>query len=549
MNKRNNTPAYTANNQNPIDIKVSGEEELLDSINHECQQADVDKINNRYNASNGGVYYLTPLSFAYKVWLFRWAPNLREYVIGGLYWHEVRNLLEDAGYYRRLIGKDYIFIQKRGSVIRETTPESMRHYIMEYVQSFHENVTFVYGKVDFSIPPGALQEIFLNNSNNLFNKTWLQHLKVHDEPVLKDTSDEMYFVFQNCLVVVTREGKSISDLHQRRGMCVWEDQIIRHDFNLIEDGTNSHFHSFLINISAMNDERLSSMSSGIGYLMHHHFNESEGQAVILYDESLGEGNAPMGGSGKGVLVNAIKQVRRVSKIDGKLLDIGNKFKWENVSPSTQVAWLDDVKPDFEFSMLHSNLTDGWTVERKFQSQFVIASKDSPKTVISSNSIIRGEGTTNKRRQFVIEVSDFYSRQIITGQEKPIEDTHGCIFFSDKSWSGDEWNKFFNVMFNCAHLYLKHKLIHFKGINVAYKQLIQSTDRDFVEWVNKEDLKINSDYETKLYFQKFTDEYGALLFEMSQRKFTENLKIFAKFKSWKLGTYQSGSKSYFRFVCI
>jgi hypothetical protein len=41
------------------------------------------------------------------------------------------------------------------------------------------------------------------------------------------------------------------------------------------------------------------MTTGIGYLMHHYFRESEGQAVILYDESITDLNTPMGGSGKG----------------------------------------------------------------------------------------------------------------------------------------------------------------------------------------------------------------------------------------------------------
>jgi hypothetical protein len=37
----------------------------------------------------------------------------------------------------------------------------------------------------------------------------------------------------------------------------------------------------------------------------------------------------------------------------------------------QVVWIDDIKPDFDFSLLHSNLTDGWTIERKNLPQFLM----------------------------------------------------------------------------------------------------------------------------------------------------------------------------------
>jgi hypothetical protein len=291
------------------------------------------------------------------------------------------------------------------------------------------------------------------------------------------------------------------------------------------------------------------MATGIGYLLHHHFRESEGQAVLFYDESITDIKTPMGGSGKGLIINAVKQVRNVTKVDGKHLANDNRFRWELVTPSTQIVWLDDVKSDFDFSILHTNLTDGWTIERKYLSQFVIDPQDSPKTVICSNSIIQGGGSTNRRRQFIIELSDFYSKQIIKGDEKPVEQTHGCIFFNKTTWQANEWNMFFSLMLDCAYQYLNSGLVHSSGINVEINRFRQATSEDFAEWVIDQDFEKNIQYETANYFKEFVSMYYGDNLSIGQRTFTGWIKEYARYKRWKFDRKQSNGTTYFLFNSI
>ncbi len=42
----------------------------------------------------------------------------------------------------------------------------------------------------------AIRETYLKNSNNIFNATRLEHVEIHDEPVLKDTEAGSFALFE-----------------------------------------------------------------------------------------------------------------------------------------------------------------------------------------------------------------------------------------------------------------------------------------------------------------------------------------------------------------
>ena len=503
-------------------------------------------IYTRYGTDSEGVEYLTPLSFGYKILMFKYSRDLKTFILSGLFYDEVRTILYKAGFAKRQIGNEFIFIQKEGCIIKEVNPEAMKGYMTAYVDSIEDSICFSYQEEQYQIPPAAIRETFLKHSNNIFNSVWLQHLKINDEPIKKDTETEMFFFFQDNFVTVSKNGIQAEKWDEKSGFCVWNTQIIQHDFLYTDDFKTSHFYQFLKNVTNHDEERFTTMATGIGYLLHHHSKVDEGQAVLFYDESITDIKNPMGRSGKGLAVNAIKQLRNVTKIDGKHFTNENRFKWGLVNPGTQIVWLDDAKPDFDFSILHTNLTDGWTIERKYFPQFLIEPKDSPKTVICSNSIIQGGGTTNKARKFIIEFGDYYSRQIIKGEEKPIEQTHGCIFFDKTAWQPKEWNMFFSLMFDCARQYLNKGLVSSTGINVEMNKFRQATSEDFAEWVKEQEFKEDKEYMTSAYFDDFIGIYYGENKSISQRIFTSWVKEYAGYKKWGFKRKQSNGTTYFFF---
>lgn len=501
-----------------------------------------------YSNDDKEIKYLSSLSIGYKLFRFNYSKTTENYELSGMLWDEIRNELHRAGFAKRKFGDNFCYIRVNGCIIKECTSVDMRDYMTSLIMSLDDLEFFYQGK-NHHITSAAIREVFLKSSNNFFNDKWLEHLQVHDKPIIKDSSSKMYFFFRNCLVTISKaDGLQMQQWDKISDYCIWNSQIIQRDYSYVPDFTSSHFYRFIKNVTDFNEKRFEAMKSALGYSLHHFYNESEGQAIIFLDETVTNIGKPMGGTGKGLIVNALRQLRNVAKIDGKHFNGQNRFCWEMVTPSTQIVWIDDVKPDFDFSVLHSNLTDGWTVEKKYFPQFYITPDDSPKTVLTSNSVIKGEGTTNIRRQFIVELSDFYSRQIINGNEKPIESTHGCIFFSDNSWEVNEWNMFYSFLFDCALQYLINGLVSFSGINVDLNRFRQTTDEDFVEWVNQQGFTKNSEYITSEKYKCFiTQFYGDGSISIGQKKFTNYIKAYAAYVKWTYNRVQKNGISYFFFT--
>lgn len=508
----------------------------------------VEKVYQLYSTDDAEIKYLSSLSIGYNLFRYNYSKSTENYELAGMLWDEVRNELHRAGFARRRFGSNYCFIKVNGCIIYECSSVDMRDYMTNIIMSM-DGLTFNYQGQNHQTTSAALREIFLKSSNNFFNDKWLEHLHIYDKPIIKDTISKMYFFFKNCLVTISKDdGLQQQQWGDIEDYCVWGSQIIQHDYYYVPDFTSSHFYWFIQNVTGSDGKRFEAMKTALGYSLHHYHNESEGQSVIFLDETITNLGKPMGGTGKGLIVNALKQLRNVAKIDGKHFSPQNRFCWEMVTPSTQIVWIDDVKPDFDFSVLHSNLTDGWTIEKKYVPQFYITPDDSPKTVITSNSVITGDGTTNIRRQFIVELSDFYSRQIVNGNEKPIEATHGCIFFSDISWDSKEWNMFYGFLFDCARQYLMTGLVSYAGVNIEHNRFRQSTDEDFAEWVVEQGFNKNIEYTTSEKYKDYISQfYGDGSIAIGQKKFTNYIKAYSTFMKWTYNRIQKNGVSYFYFT--
>lgn len=506
---------------------------------------EVDKLINdvydRYKSGDNEGVFITQIEFAFSILKFKFIKDATAYLPTTLHLDGIRNILHNAGFAKRCVGNNhYIYIKKVGCIIEETTPQIMQDYVLNLISELN----FTYQSEAYCIPVNTVRETFLKTMHLVFNGTWADCLNESKEPILKDTESEMFFCFKNQFVTVTKENIKAERWNEKSGFVVWQSQIIQHDFSYIQIYDSSVWYQFLNNVCNSDAGRLKTMFSAIGYLMHHYFKESEGQAVILYDEAITDLKKPQGGSGKGLIVNGIKQLRNTSKVDGKHFEGANRFKFEQVEPSTQLIWIDDTKPDFDFTLLFSNLTDGWTIERKYKSQFLIKASDSPKTVICSNSTLKGEGSSNTRRRFEIELSDFYSKQITSADIKPIEQTHGCIFFS-KQWNLSEWDMFFSVMMDAARLYLNTGLVPHKGINIALNRFKQIVGIDFAEWIEMSGIVANQWYTTKDYYSNFTQiYYGDSPQKISPKRFTEHLKAYAEYKQLKFDRKESNGNTHF-----
>ena len=298
------------------------------------------------------------------------------------------------------------------------------------------------------------------------------------------------------------------------------------------------------NICNHDEDRVKSIVSAIGYLLHNFSHPSNGQAIIAYDEEITDLKNPMGGTGKGIIQQGIAQLRTVVKIDGKKFDEKDKFSFQEIDERTQVVFFDDVQAKLGFERFNSILTEGWNIEPKRKQSFFIQPKDSPKVYITSNAIIQGGGTTAQRRQFIIELAPFYSK-LIRQKLEPIRHTHNCVFFSD-DWDKNEWNAFYTYMLDCVQLYMKHGLRYCKPVGLGANKLRQGTSEEFYEWVTEQIFEPEKQYDLGFLFSEFKMTYYGENSDFHRRTFTNWLKMYALTNDFEFKIKRTNNNALFKF---
>lgn len=482
----------------------------------------------------------------YDIWEFSRKDSKQTYSLSNLSASGLLELLELNGFFKLESGST-TFVHDSDSVIENASLNTIQEFMREYLRSISSSgISFTFEGERIKATCRNLQDVYLRQNHLTLNERQLGHLTVLPKQILRDKPGNAFFPFQNGIVSVTENGLKLIPYSELENTCVWKDSIIEHQFVQIKDRIECDMVKFLQNVTEECPERYSAMKSGIGYLLHGYTRPSSGRVIILYDQTITDPDSPQGGTGKGIIANAIRQLIPVTKIDGKRFDPGDRFCLQLVKRPDRVVWLDDVKPTFPFEFLFSAITDGMTVEKKNQVAFVFKPEYSPKILICSNTVLGCDGNSNQRRQYVIELSGYYSSQFANGVEEPIIKEHGREFFGKTDWDEKEWNAFYNFMIGCCIHYLQNGLVPYKRINVASNRLMQKTNQEFFEWVIAQDFATEQAYETKEIFQEFRNLYYGEESPLAQRTFTKWLKAFAQSKGWRHSVSRSGNKQYFTF---
>lgn len=462
--------------------------------------------------------------FSYGFWLF--AEKRGHVSPTGIYKLSIYKYLEELGYYKKYNSPgNYDIILVRNGLIQKVSIAQIQDELNQFVKQFDAALTLQYQGRKIRIEASALQETFYKNSHLICNFSALGNLQNHTLPILRDSAKEMFFPFQNCIVRVSQDGITTLNYSELSEQCLWAEQIIQFDFQLIkEEKQGSQFEEFVLNIAGKTPKKNNTFRSAIGFLLHNYSAPSQRMAVIAFDGSITDLKTPMGGSGKGILAQALGKMRRLATIDGKKFDPSDRFCFQNINETTQIVYIDDVKNDFDISRFNSILTEGYAVERKQLNELRIDPYYGPKTYITSNTIIKGEGTTYERRQFILEFSDFYPK-LLKQKLDPIVHTHGSVFFDNQAWDDNEWQRFFNFMLSCAEFYLLNGLQNSDFENLQANKLRQQTSEEFYEWLGNQKIPFDKPIDLTSWFIEFKDFCGDDG-RMQARTFFNYLKTYA-----------------------
>lgn len=409
-----------------------------------------------------------------------------------------------------------MFVRIVSNKVNETSVEVIKDFVLGYLTDKKEHNVWNYCAGNFKI----------------FTETYLLMLESVELMMLNDLKDKSFIAYKNGILEVTKDSLKIIDYLDVDGY-IWESHIINRNFS-IQDELNNDYRKFINNISS-NDSL--PVECVIGYLLSNYKNKMNNKAIILNDEVITEN--PEGGTGKGLFIQGLKQIRRVSILDGKSFDDKKSFPYQTVKQETNILVFDDVKKNFDFESKFSLVTEGMTLERKNKDAIKLKVEESPKMVISTNYAIKGEGNSHDRRRHEIEFAQYYGRDLTPYIEFKRQ------LFDD--WNESEFLAFDNYMVNCLQTYLSLGLVKQNAKNLKLRKLIAETSMEFVEWVgDKENMPLDVRRDKKYLFDAFTDEYVDYKKYLSRRKFNTWIQKYASFQGLQ---YRDGNTNGSRWLTL
>lgn len=367
-----------------------------------------------------------------------------------------KKFLEDYGFYKYAPhnSQKYMFVKVTNNLIDISSEEEIKDFILSYLEKLNDMSVYNY----------------FAEKTKYFKEDFLSLLDTVDIHFMLDTIDYSYIYFKNVALKVYSDRVDVMDYVDLDGF-VWRNQVIDRDY--IDCPVDEcDFKKFVSNISDNDPERILSIESTIGYLLSSYKDPGFSPAVILNDEVITDN--PEGGTGKGLLVQGISQMKRVSLIDGKSFSFDGEFALQSIETDTQLISFDDVKKGFNFERLFSAITEGITIRKLYQASIKIPFKHSPKIIITTNYAIRGKGNSFERRKWELELKQFYSKNFT-----PV-DEFGRRFFDE--WDESQWASFDIYMIRCLMLYLDKGLIESEFKNIGIRKLSAETCHEFIEWI-------------------------------------------------------------------
>ena len=358
--------------------------------------------------------------------------------------------------------------------------------------------------------------MLLRNAKNYFGPDNLSQVKFVYPEFEINSKDSQNLYFQKEFWKITAKGieaKDYSEIERN----IWKDNIrdfaakrtdklfrinkVKDDiFEVIpsEDGSKCHFASYVWNTGDFywgkhiyenqKDERTEqekqetalqfvAKMSAMGYLLHGFFDASTPKAIIGMDGKLSEVGKSNGGSGKSIFGDAIGQIITQASIGAKNKKLTeDPFIFEEVNEKTANVFLDDVRVNLDFEFLFPYITGKFLVNGKGDKKFTIPAALTPKIYISTNHAVNGEGSSFRRRQFMIPFSDYYN-----DKHSPRDD-FGVNFFTE--WDYYQRNLFFNFGAECVQVYLQHGLVQPPTQRLELRRMRQKIGEDFISWADE-----------------------------------------------------------------
>lgn len=414
----------------------------------------------------------------------------------------------------------FIFVKKNKSLIEETNRDKIKDFVLNDLKN----------RDDIGLAPYN----YMAMNMKYFSNEFLNMLESVEIDIKKDTQDQCYLYYKNCIVEVGKDySKTIDYLDIDK--YVWQNSVIDREYKEF-DHHKCVFRSFIWFISGQNQHSYNCFKSAIGYLLHTYKTSADNKAIILNDELISD--EPNGRSGKGLFFNGIKQLKKLVSLNGKKIDLNSQFAFQTVKADCQVLVFDDVKKNFPFEDLFSIITEGLEIEYKGQGAIKLPVHKSPKIVITTNYTLKGDSGSHIDRKHEMELSSYFSAKYSP------KDEFGHMLFDD--WDSDEWSRFDNFMIQCIQYYLQNGLQKQVHKNLEERKYITETSQEFHDWTTEGNLKLDVRLYNQSTFNLFLDEFPDYKKFLQIKTFKKWVKAYCKINNLN---YEDGVSTSGRFFYL
>jgi hypothetical protein len=389
-----------------------------------------------------------------------------------------QQFLQSHGFFKYYVDGSSIIVRAQSNILEIISVEHIKDFVLNYLKDHKEFEVWNY----------------CAESSKIFTDMYLGMLDEINVQLLKDTKTIAYVPFQNGVVKITRGRIELMSYVDIDGF-IWKGQIVPREY--VKSDTGTDFKDFVGKICDGDAARIHAMESTLGYLIHSFKDKTHQKAIIFQDESVDDN--PNGGSGKSLIVNALKHFKKVVVIDGKQFDpTKGDFVYQRVNLDTQILAFDDVKKNFNFESIFPLITEGITVNKKNKDEIFIGFDQSPKVCITTNYVISGSGSSHERRRHELELHQYF------GQYKTPLDEYGKLMFDQ--WQEKQWQQFDNYMIKNVQQFLNDGLVKVNTINAEVKRMIQATSKDFYDWAEEQTWACDQRIYNKYLYDNFIEEF-------------------------------------------
>jgi len=360
----------------------------------------------------------------------------------------------------------------------------------------------------------------LAEGTKYFDIKVLNALPVVIPKILKDTATASFVATTKCVYRTTAEKIEKIDFADLGDSYIWDSQITKNDFQYNKELTNSHFSKFTHLISGKNEQKHARLKSILGFLIHNYKNPANAKAPVIYDKNLSQlhGEAE-GGSGKSLLLEAVKHIRNITQIPGDRINFKSQFCLQELDESTQIAHIDEVPESLDMKEFFSRITNGIPIEQKQKKPLYIEFEDTPVFIFTGNFKPKGSSGSHRRRRIDFGVEPYFSANYTPFDE------FKHVFFKD--WNTDEWNCFFSFILNCVKEYLKNGIVEHKDKSDTLLTFARETNDYFAEfWVLEERLMsvyLTGEFFPRAFYSEFLEQNEIYPTDFSIKKYYSYIK--------------------------